>query len=317
MKKSACPAGCSAEPGLFLDCGDFDILKCAICSLYYMSPFPENAETRIIYESSKTFSKAIPNQNSGHRLFPFFEKLYARYGIDNRFIVKLCRKYTRKVGSVLDVGCSTGKLMAAFADSFPGAVIHGVDIDPDAKIKAPDRLRENIFIEDFLRFNGKYDIVVFKFVIEHLRNPAEYLKKAYGLLNPGGIVLIATPDITSPKALQLKQDWDLIREKNRDIGHIVWFDKKGLYRVAEKCNFKVSHWQRRGEVFYSLPHWLQNLLVNLLGRDVYRNRFIQSYPLRMTWALAFDCLFAEVFGYGESMYSVLSKPANAPVAFSG
>jgi len=307
MERSACPAGCSEKSQLFLDCGDFDILKCSSCSLYYMSPFPESTETRIIYEANKTFSKPIPNQNSGHFLFPFFEKLYSRFGIDNRFIAKLCRKYAGQVGSILDVGCSTGKLMTAFTEFFPRAIVHGVDIDPDAKLKAPETLQTNIFIEDFLRFKGEYDIIVFKFVIEHLRNPEEYLKRAHSLLKPGGIVLIATPDIISPKALQLKQDWDLIREKNRDIGHIVWFDKGSLIQIANRCQFTVPHWQRRGELFYSLPRWMQSMLLKLLGRDIYRNRFIRSYPLRMIWALVFDCLLAETFGYGESMYSVLRK----------
>jgi SAM-dependent methyltransferase len=272
-----------------------------------MDPFPGSDKTQSIYESSKTFSKPIPNQNRGHFLFPVFESLYKRFGFDNEFIVKLCRKHAGKVSSILDVGCSSGGLMMVLKKNFGTAIVNGIDIDPDAKIKAPEEIRDNIFIGDFLELEGEYDLIILKFVIEHLRDPVEYLRKAHSLLRRGGILFIATPDIESSKALQLKQDWDLIREKNRDIGHIVWFNKKCLYQISSQCNFKVSHWQRRGEIFYYFPEWVQRSLVKMLGRDPYRNRFIKSYPLRMIWALVFDCLLAETFGYGESMYSVLAK----------
>ncbi|MEN3358649.1 MAG: hypothetical protein V7637_2631 [Mycobacteriales bacterium] len=100
---------------------------------------------------------------------------------------------------VLDVGCATGylaKTLGAF-----GNTVSGVEYEAAAAEQARPYLAD-LVIGDLETIDlvaelgeGRFDVVVFGDVLEHLRDPLRVLRQARGLLAVGGSVVISVPNI--------------------------------------------------------------------------------------------------------------------------
>jgi 2-polyprenyl-3-methyl-5-hydroxy-6-metoxy-1,4-benzoquinol methylase len=91
-------------------------------------------------------------------------------------------------GRVLDVGCGVGTL----ADICDPAGYVGVDTD-SRKIEIARRERPRHRFETAVPQGERFDTVAALAFIEHVRDPAGYLRRFAGLLNPGGAVVLTTP----------------------------------------------------------------------------------------------------------------------------
>lgn len=105
---------------------------------------------------------------------------------------------------VLEIGCGEGGVLKAFINK--GCEGVGVELDAprieDAKKFLPEdiatgRLRfvvKDIYEVDVLKeFNGLFDIIVLKDVIEHIHDQAKLIGWMKNFLNPGGIVFFGFP----------------------------------------------------------------------------------------------------------------------------
>ena len=101
-------------------------------------------------------------------------------------------------GSVLDVGCNTGRGGAAFKMTAPAAAIDGIDIVPERLKSLPADLYRATYLGvlEEVEFAAKYDAVLMGEVIEHVPYPMleKFLADAKSLLNPGGKLLLTTPN---------------------------------------------------------------------------------------------------------------------------
>jgi len=90
--------------------------------------------------------------------------------------------------------------------------------------------------------NDTIDVIVSCHVIEHVPDPASFVRKAYDLLKPGGNLILETPAYDS---LMFK----LLRHRERSMrcdGHLFFFTKKTLSGLVEKCGFKVIKHEKVG-----------------------------------------------------------------------
>lgn len=107
-----------------------------------------------------------------------------------------------KCGSLLDVGCGAGDNAALLKARQPDCLIHGITHTATEAALAGqhmDRcwvldLEESLPAELATR---KFDALLLSHVLEHLRQPALVLARLAELLNPGGEVLIAVPNVLS------------------------------------------------------------------------------------------------------------------------
>ncbi|MDP2855518.1 MAG: methyltransferase domain-containing protein [bacterium] len=97
--------------------------------------------------------------------------------------------------SVLDFGCANGAVLKCLKDR--GIAGEGVEISRLALDKAPDEVREAIYIGDLLdlALPHRYDLILGLDIFEHL-NPHKldgYISRIFGLINDGGHVYANIP----------------------------------------------------------------------------------------------------------------------------
>jgi SAM-dependent methyltransferase len=100
---------------------------------------------------------------------------------------------------VLDVGCGSGALGAAYKRRNPVCRVLGIESDPEAARLAATRLDDvvNTDVEaDPMPFPGvAIDCIIYGDVLEHLRDPWRVLKRQAQALSPRGMVLICMPNV--------------------------------------------------------------------------------------------------------------------------
>ena len=121
------------------------------------------------------------------------------YGIKNPIIEEVISA-TENGLKIADIGCGTGKMLHKLDERYLGCDLTGLDISSDMIAVAQNRNftgRNNItFINnDFIEydFKGYYDIIIFSYVLHHLDNPIDALKKAKDMLTDKGKILFSVP----------------------------------------------------------------------------------------------------------------------------
>ncbi len=147
----------------------------------------------------------------------------------------------------LDIGCGTGNLSLKLLDM--GFKVWGVDISQEMlevlKKKVPQRFQDKISlfcknIDYFLdRCQEQFGLIVVSSVLHHLPDYLKTLKKAIGLLQPGGYLYI----IHEPTKIALGPD--------RFLRKILWQVDNIVYSIlnfgkgveVRKRNYRISDYQ--------------------------------------------------------------------------
>jgi len=107
-------------------------------------------------------------------------------------------KYLPDAAKILDVGCGSGKPIAAYLIE-KGFDVYGVDISPKLIDYAKQIIPEHqLFVSDIFDFSTdiKFDAIVCWFALFHIHadHHLEVLKKFHSFLKPQGIILITFAD---------------------------------------------------------------------------------------------------------------------------
>jgi SAM-dependent methyltransferase len=134
---------------------------------------------------------------------------YSQYWWSNRYFAKLAHRYGASSGRVLELGCGMGHLLAWLADCYR---VIGCDINSWALSQA----RQNVPEGNFLVLSGdqtyafpeaSFDIVIAKHVVEHLSRPEQGIAEMSRVLKPGGLLILVTPNLSSPMRKKKKENW--------------------------------------------------------------------------------------------------------------
>ena len=101
---------------------------------------------------------------------------------------------------IADIGCGTGKMLKKIDSSFSACHLMGLDISNDMISLAQNRIFNgnnmvSFVNNDFMEYNFKdyYDIIIFSYVLHHMDNPIEALRKAKDMLSEDGKIIFSVP----------------------------------------------------------------------------------------------------------------------------
>jgi len=133
---------------------------------------------------------------------------YSQYWWSNRYYANLARKYGPKSGRVLEVGCGLGHLLGWLSDDYE---VYGGDINPWAITQAKKNVPEGEFLlldaQNLAMFpEATFNIVFTKHNLEHLPDPELAVDEICRVLAPGGLLILATPNMDSPMRKRKKKN---------------------------------------------------------------------------------------------------------------
>ena len=205
--------------------------ECAGCGLVYVkNRLNKNGLEKFYREYISDIHQADMELNKKR------EKMYK---IEFDLINSYCAK-----GDVLDVGCSGGYFLDHFKKA--GFKCYGVEFGEKAAEEAMKKYK--VYFGDFakLKIGKKFDLIIFRGVIEHIPFPKLYLKKALDLLKDKGFIYItSTPNSESFCCRLFHERWNL-HTPEEHLMHFSpkhfdsFFLKNGLKKIAERYYYEET-----------------------------------------------------------------------------
>ena len=141
-------------------------------------------------------------------------------------------------GSVLDLGCASGGLLALLRDrasftagvELSSAAARAADVADQvvqARIESPDLPFEP----------GSFDLVVMADVLEHLVDPPDALARAVSWVKPGGAIVVSVPNIAHwhARLVLLRGEWRSEETGLFDSGHLRFFNVERLDELVREA----------------------------------------------------------------------------------
>lgn len=188
--------------------------------------------------SSKGFlAKSVDPLRYQPSRFSFHES--GVFGIVSSFIPKGSR--------VLDVGCGTGWMSRHLRDE-GGCETVGVEPDPVRAEEARGSGLDVIIgvLQDVdVDATGRFDVVLFGDVLEHLSDPGQVLGLAKKYLRPGGLVVASVPNVAhwTVRLLLLSGRFDYKPTGIMDATHLRWFTARTAKGLFEGSGYRVVRWR--------------------------------------------------------------------------
>ncbi|HJI09349.1 MAG TPA: class I SAM-dependent methyltransferase [Phascolarctobacterium faecium] len=228
-----CPWGGDKPPMEFLykDFMGCEIVRCQECGLVFakqrlnktgLAKYWEDYLSRVHLHDSK----AVEQRNK-------------MYEIDFQLISEHVTK-----GKVLDVGCGNGSFLKLF--EINGYDASGVEFGKEAADTAASE--HTIYYGEFpkLVFKDKYDLIIFRGVLQYVPEPKAYLEKAIELLASNGHIFItAQPNVDSLCFNLFKENFTQPVTGVDFLGYTEglfteYFTSNGLKKVAEKYFYEET-----------------------------------------------------------------------------
>ena len=181
---AACPLCGSREIAAYdHDYRGAHIARCRACRVRFMNPRYTDASLAAYYAAY------IPaTLDPAHRAWRVAQKT-ANIALVERFV---------RPGRLLSIGCGDGIELEVARER--GWTVEGYDVDPATTARVAARTGATVHTGDLFALplpERAYDCVYLDQVLEHPKNPADYLRLCRRLLRPDGLLYLGVPNIAS------------------------------------------------------------------------------------------------------------------------
>ena len=123
---------------------------------------------------------------------------FSQYWWSNRFYAILARRYGQRGSRLLEIGSGLGHLVGQLENTFQ---TFAVDVNhwalKQSRPVAPHTGQLLASAEELPFATGTCGVVIIKHVVEHLPHPERAIAELGRVLQPGGILILATPNLDS------------------------------------------------------------------------------------------------------------------------
>lgn len=146
--------------------------------------------------------------------------------------------------SVLDLGCVRHNIKETEKSGWLHGEIRkvarrvvGVDYLQQPILELKQRGYEVVCADvEVMELQERFDAIVLGDLIEHLNNCGKFIERAKEHLNPGGVLLLTTPNPVNPLRFISVL---LLGESNANSEHTCWFTEQVLRQLFDRYNFEV------------------------------------------------------------------------------
>jgi 2-polyprenyl-3-methyl-5-hydroxy-6-metoxy-1,4-benzoquinol methylase len=237
----------------------FALLRCETCGLIETAPRPSGEALGHYYPDAYFGSEEQRFIGLGQRLFrqgrlQLAERIHAQH---------------KQPGRALDIGCGPGWMLQRLHQ-------HGWDCyGTEWSQELANRLNEmglHVYRELDVRncsfAEQSFDVVTLWHVFEHISNPSETLDEIHRILKPGGLLIIATPDIGGAVAQFTRDNWFALDVPR----HLYHYSYRTLPEIMTRHGFKVI---RRHDL--SMEQDVFGMAQSLMNKAGFRfNRFYMA-----------------------------------------
>ena len=225
----------------YFEGADYQILECPYC--YVQCAFGDLSRLDRIYDSIYLNSRFLGGY---HRYEKYFDEIKKLKGLNAirylsnleetyKFIYKVLNDLDRfKTLNILEVGCGLGYFTYALKEA--GFNIIGVDVSEIAIVRSKEAFGDFFYTTDTHDNQKKYDLIIATEVIEHVKNPLEFVSKLKNNLTLNGKIILSTPRkfTQQSKSLWLTELPPI---------HLFWFTSVSLKKLGEKIGMKFIEFE--------------------------------------------------------------------------
>ena len=205
------------EEALTAPVADVDLLVCKKCTFIYNQIF---CEDDVVYTSDY-------NNNQ------FYSTIFKDY--INEQIDRIIANYIKKDDVIVEIGCGKGYFIRELLKKTITKEVkcgYGFDTTYDGEEYIPElnlRYYRSYYNEQYRHLNP--NIIILRHVIEHIKNPVDFLKPIYDSLSENTIVFIETPNV----------DWILQNGVVYDFSyeHCSYYNPYSISVMLENIGFEV------------------------------------------------------------------------------
>ena len=205
---------------------NYALRACPECRLEFLDPQPDNSVLAAIY-SDGYFLGERSDEAVERRA-----KMKSATGA--LYIDALARLVRPENTDLLEIGCGHGEVLQEARRR--GFRVSGLEISAHAAAIANRRLGVRTVsvgtLETLPRARDQFGAVLAADVIEHVRNPEDWLLRIHELLIPGGALLLITPSLDSWMRRLLRSRW-----MEYKVEHLYYFSGASIRLLLEHCGF--------------------------------------------------------------------------------
>jgi 2-polyprenyl-3-methyl-5-hydroxy-6-metoxy-1,4-benzoquinol methylase len=203
LETVSCPlCGTSAQAILRYDFNPYKVVACLSCGLNYLSPRLTQEAILKLYKDEAYYNSNISGQG-----YDEYMELSDNWVKTFTLRLKQVSPY-KSSGKALDIGCGPGYFLTAAQKM--GFDVYGLDPSDYIVFQAQKTWGDKVqlgLIESANYTPESFDLVVAFDTFEHIYDPKKFLHAIHGVLKPGGVLAITTPDPTSMLSKISGKNW--------------------------------------------------------------------------------------------------------------
>ncbi|HSJ87355.1 MAG TPA: methyltransferase domain-containing protein [Anaerolineales bacterium] len=123
---------------------------------------------------------------------------YSMYWWSNRFHAILARRYGKRGARLLEIGSGMGHLVGQLENSFE---TYGMDLNHWAVKQSRSVIKttqlQTASAQELPFRDDSFNVVIIKHIVEHLPDPQKAIQEIGRVIEPGGTLILATPNLDS------------------------------------------------------------------------------------------------------------------------